>query len=291
MKPLLSYYGGKQRMVNKILPLIPKHINYVEPFAGGLSVLCAKPFPTVSSAIYYREIINDIDKNLINFYRCLQDPDKLKSLVQKIELSLFSKEDFILSKDMSVEDDVERARRYFVRVSQAFSGMWTGGWKFNVKGSNEAYVWLRRVERLPEFVERIRQVIIECDDAIRIIKKYDSPHTFFYVDPPYVGTRMDYDCYTVEEYQKLCGVLDGIKGSFLLSSYDNGLTPKHWEKFTFDTLNRSATYWKTSGKNVDIDDRRVEAVFRKFSDPSEEYRKIYSTPAFDCFQKHPWEVQ
>jgi hypothetical protein len=35
MKTPITYYGGKQRMIKHILPLIPPHKKYVEPFAGG----------------------------------------------------------------------------------------------------------------------------------------------------------------------------------------------------------------------------------------------------------------
>ena len=35
MKPALRYYGGKQGMLKYIMPLLPEHKVYVEPFCGG----------------------------------------------------------------------------------------------------------------------------------------------------------------------------------------------------------------------------------------------------------------
>lgn len=71
MKPLLSYYGGKQRLVSKILPYIEAipHTLYAEPFCGGAALLFAKPKRIVTNTDFYREAINDINKLVTNFYR------------------------------------------------------------------------------------------------------------------------------------------------------------------------------------------------------------------------------
>ena len=77
MKTPISYYGGKQKMLQHILPKIPSHILYVEPFFGGGAVFFAKP---ASDA----EIINDINNRLITFYRALKyDFDDLSALVDE----------------------------------------------------------------------------------------------------------------------------------------------------------------------------------------------------------------
>lgn len=61
LKTPISYYGGKQQMLRHILPLIPEHHLYCEPFLGGAAVFFGKrPAPV--------EIINDLNEELINFY-------------------------------------------------------------------------------------------------------------------------------------------------------------------------------------------------------------------------------
>jgi site-specific DNA-adenine methylase len=62
VKPCFAYPGGKTRLLDQILPLIPDHNRYIEPFAGGLAVLLAKPRAKV-------EVINDLDYEVANFYR------------------------------------------------------------------------------------------------------------------------------------------------------------------------------------------------------------------------------
>ena len=79
-----GYYGGKQRMVSKILPLIPKHTVYIEPFFGGGSVFFRKPYPAISDNSHYREVINDFDERAINFFRVLQDKNKFEILQHKL---------------------------------------------------------------------------------------------------------------------------------------------------------------------------------------------------------------
>lgn len=73
MKSPLSYYGGKQRMAKNIIPLIPQHTVYVEPFCGGATILFKKPWPNVTNTHHYREVINDLDNNLIYFFKTLRD--------------------------------------------------------------------------------------------------------------------------------------------------------------------------------------------------------------------------
>ena len=82
MKPAFSYYGGKQRQVPNILPLLPKHTVYVEPFSGGAAVFFGKPWPDVSDGTHYREILNDMDGRITNFYRVCQDTQKRDELLE-----------------------------------------------------------------------------------------------------------------------------------------------------------------------------------------------------------------
>jgi DNA adenine methylase len=69
---------------------------------------------------------------------------------------------------------------------------------------------------------RLQRVQIECCAALRIIGNRDTPETFFYLDLPYVGADQGhYDDYTRMDFDALLGLLEGIKGKFLLSSFRN----------------------------------------------------------------------
>jgi DNA adenine methylase len=64
--------------------------------------------------------------------------------------------------------------------------------------------------------------LIECCDALKIIRSRDTADAFFYCDPPYVGSDQGhYDGYTQEDFDCLLNLLASIKGKFLLSSFRN----------------------------------------------------------------------
>lgn len=62
MRTPLTYYGGKQRLAPQIVPLMPPHRVYLEPFAGGAAILFAKPRAE-------RETLNDADETVMRFWR------------------------------------------------------------------------------------------------------------------------------------------------------------------------------------------------------------------------------
>src|SRR6478672_667342 len=65
----ITWFGGKGLLARKIVPLFPPHHCYVEPFCGGASCLFAKsPSPV--------EVVNDVDGDIVNFFRVLRDPGK-----------------------------------------------------------------------------------------------------------------------------------------------------------------------------------------------------------------------
>jgi len=297
MKPVISYYGGKQRMSSKIVPLIPRHTVYAEPFCGGAAILFAKPWPKVTSNNHYREVINDHDKRLINFYQQLKDNGQ--ALVDALQLTLYSEYEHKIAKELDYENKLEAARRYYVNVQQSFANVIGGGWGRAVYGRNEAATWANKIAQLPDYLERMASVHIACDDALKIIKQWDSPQTFFYCDPPYPGTDCgSYEGYTLENFQSLVNTLDACQGSFLLSNYDQpeATIPADWERFEFEATassRRRVGYDRSKKADESNQNRkRTEVVWRRFNKVPvrEEIQKLYDSGAFDCFAKPTEEL-
>jgi DNA adenine methylase len=283
MKPPVSYYGGKQRIASRIVPLIPKHTVYVEPFAGGAAVLFAKPWPAVTNGDHYREVVNDTDGRLVNFYRMLRD--RGPELVAALQLTPFSEEEHQLAKDLDSGDELERARRYYVNISQSFSNTIGRGWSRNknAAGNNHPVIWTNKIGRLPQYLDRMSTVYISSTDAIKCIQQWDSPHTFFYVDPPYPGANQGhYKGYTYEDFFWLCDTLDKIQGSFVLSNYFNKLAPAHWERYDIQTT------MSASRQRDGTDRKRTEVLWRKLSTAPvrPEIQALYDSGKFDCFGGH-----
>jgi DNA adenine methylase len=296
MKPPISYYGGKQRMAHNIIPLIPRHAVYVEPFCGGATMLFGKPWPDVTNTDHYREVINDIDGRLVNFYQQLRDNGE--ELCRVLELTPYAEREYQLSirEGLNCDDKLEAARRYYVNIMMSFSKKLNGGWGRDVFSRNSGAVWMNKVKRLHDYVERMASVFISCNDALSVIKQWDSPQTFFYCDPPYPGTDCGhYKGYSVDDFKALVKTLDECQGSFILSNYEQeGVAiPCDWKRFEFDSVSSAkgrVGYDRSEKADESKQNRkRIEVVWRRFNrvPVREEIQKLYDSGAFDCFATKP----
>lgn len=101
------------------------------------------------------------------------------------------------------------------------------------------------------YKDRLKKVTIENNDVFKVIKAYDSPDAFFYLDPPYVSANQGhYSGYTADDFKKLLDVCSQLQGKFLLSSYPETQLFEYIEKFG----------WKSEKheKNLAVDGRRKE---------------------------------
>jgi len=212
----ITYYGGKQTMLPYILPLIPEHQLYVEPFFGGGAVFWAKQPTKV-------EIINDFNANVYNFYQVLKtDFQQLKTLVERTLVSREAyKHALVIYHSPFVFTPVERAWAFWYATNCGFSNQINNS-RITNNGKNVIALNNKIKEFNDIYSERLQTVQIENNDALSVIEHRDTPATFFYIDPPYVGADQGhYGGYTQEHFDALLSVLTKVKGKFLLSSYHN----------------------------------------------------------------------
>lgn len=245
---VFGWYGGKFSHLEWLLPLLPPAHHYCEPFAGSGAVLINRaPSPV--------ETYNDIDGEVVNFFRVLRDqPGELS---RAIALTPFSREEFhraiagLPANTPKANRALERARLFYVRARQARTGLaqtaTLGRWA-NCRDTSRAGMsgvvsrWLGGVEGLSEIGERLIRVQIENRPAADVIRLYDGPHTLFYCDPPYLhATRGDSKAYGFEMDEQahidLASVLHGCRGKVALSGYRNALMDrlyKGWRRFDAD---------------------------------------------------------
>jgi len=288
-----GYYGGKQRMVSKILPLIPKHTVYIEPFFGGGSVFFRKPYPAISNNSHYREVINDFDERAVNFFRVLQDKNKFEILQHKLFHTPYSQEEYSIAsrilKGLVESDDIGKAWAWFVQCQMSFSYKIFGGWGTNTHTTDLAKTWCNKLD-LKRFCDRLMSTYICCGDAIDCLKKFNSPQSFAYIDPPYIGTSCGhYTGYTEDQYKMLLDFLDHeFEGSFILSGYNTELANNYgWEKVEFKAINSSSGSVNVdkSVKHVRTNTERTEVLWvRGNTKPvREDIQKCYDSDKFDCF--------
>lgn len=180
----LKWFGGKFYLSDQILPL-PAHRQYVEVFGGGMSMLFAKERS-------YREVYNDVNDRLVNFWRVLQSqPYDLVLECQRIG-QLDSRALFLEYKEPS-PDSIEDAARFLYVNKLSFSGKNDAFHGKEDKGARAYDTFIHVLDRLQSISDRIQGVLIEQQDFRTIFKRFDDPDTIFYVDPPYVQGGDSYE--------------------------------------------------------------------------------------------------
>ncbi|MFC3243268.1 DNA adenine methylase [Gordonia humi] len=217
----------------------PEHRRYVEPFAGGLSVLLAKPRSR-------HEVVNDLDGNLMVFWRVLRDQPE--ELARACALTPHSREERALALDFDGElPDLERARRVWSALVQGRHGTLKGtGWRWDKK--SDAHPMPRRmsamVDRMDAVATRLRGVSLENRDALEVIADYgNDPATLLYVDPPYLArTRVSNyknEMGSVSAHRELATALVGCRSTVVMSGYADDLYDEvfsGWHRLEVDAV-------------------------------------------------------
>lgn len=271
MKPPFSYYGGKQRIVRHIIPHIPQHTIYVEPFCGAATLLFAKPNLKTGNNDDYREVINDIDNDILNFFNQLKYNGS--ELCRLLELSLFSQEEHRKAKNYKDDDELLKAYYFYINIMQSFSNIKNGSWGIAKFSKNLSETYKNKTETLKNYIERMRSIFISSEDALTCIKRWDSPQTFFYCDPPYPDTYQDYvKKFTQNNLNELIETLNNCEGSFILSCYNNDAVPHDWKKIEIETVCSCSNTAKNGHR-----EKRIECLWIREAKgvPRKEILQIY----------------
>lgn len=232
MKNLIAfgYYGGKFSHLDWLLPLLPTDgiTHYCEPFGGSAAVLLNRqPAPV--------ETYNDLDGDIGVFFKVLRE--QRDTLLDALACTPFSRAEYALACQNTGElSELERARRLYVRISQGFAQIpnaTPGRWGYVITQSRNdmggrVSSFYNGLDRLGEVAKRLLRVQIENEAAIKVIQRYDTPETLFYLDPPYTPdvcyVEMAYRfVMTLDEHRELLQVVKQCKGKVAISGYDNPL--------------------------------------------------------------------
>lgn len=278
VNPPLKWHGGKHYLASRIVALMPRHLHYVEPFAGGLSVLLARDpndprlqWGETSDTRGVSEVVNDLDGQLTNFWRVLRADETFDRFHRQVEVIPLSRTEWEQAhRNQSDGDPVADAVAFFVDCRQSRSGLRTGfsplTRRRTRRGMNgNASEWLSAVEGLPDVHARLIRVVVENMPAVDLIRREDEISTLFYCDPPYLhSTRAARKAYgqfemTEQEHRELLDVLLGCKGKIMLSGYPSALYDRKlsaWARHTFDMANHAS-----GAKNKD---RETEVLWCNF---------------------------
>ena len=259
----LKWWGGKHYLAKKIIDLMPRHLHYVEPYAGGLAVLLEKdPFDKSKywgSKGYEQgvsEVVNDINRELTNFWRVMQDEaafQKFKRLVEAMPFSQVEWQDAEGRQHPVKALDVAAAVAFFVRCRQSRAGGFNDFSTLSRRRTRrlqngEASAWWSCVDGLPAVHARLKRVVVLNQNALDVIRSQDGERTLFYLDPPYLpSTRASSGNYRHEmsedDHRKLLAVIKQCKGKVLLSGYPNPLYDRElsgWTRHDIQIDNKAA---------------------------------------------------
>lgn len=217
-------------MLRYILPVIPEHKIYVEPFFGGGAVFFSKP-PVKC------EVINDLNKEAMNFYYVAKVEHR--ALYRQVSTTLHSRSGYedakVIYANPHLFDEVKRATAFYTLANQSFSANFST-WGYDRVGTTTLKVKNKREAFNEAIAQRLGSATIECDNALKVIERYDTVGTFHYVDPPYFNSDCGhYGGYTSKDFEELLQLLKGVQGKFLLSSYPSELLTEYanangWEQ-------------------------------------------------------------
>lgn len=255
-RPALRYYGGKWKLAPWIISHFPAHKNYVEPCGGAASVLLQKPRSPL-------ETYNDLDGNVVNFFRVLRD--KPEELIHKIRLTPWARAEYDIAREFTqYGDEIERARRYFLRLWASMHGGTGRDTSITFRVTKHADhrtpnagMELFNLDFLYRTADRFRGVQIENDSALMVIDRYDNADTLHYFDPPYLTATRAHkgDTYGVEAsgtpfHIEAADLLRNAQGYVVISGYACDLYTELYEDYGWHRVDREAQT-NSGGKRIE----------------------------------------
>jgi len=226
-RALLKYFGGKWAIAPWILPYLPPHRVYVEPFGGAASILLRKPRSRI-------EIYNDLDEEIVNIFRVVQDPIMCQQLIRRLRRTPYSRREFELAFQAS-HNAIIRAQRAITRSYQSFhhESLFNprkrtfGDALHRSGGDGRSHGWVNYPRALVTISNRLRGVVIDCQPALKVIRAQDASDTLFFVDPPYMPSTRSKSGYrhemTEDEHFMLLETLRAAQGFVVLAGYPSSL--------------------------------------------------------------------
>jgi DNA adenine methylase len=229
-----GWLGSKSTMLDIILPNIPEHRHYIEPFCGTAIVYLHKRPARINT-------LNDIDGNIVNFFRVLQDRDKTRELLRRLRYTPWAKAEYkkaclLLSSNREI-DEITRAWAFYIAQNMSMKKSYYSdsqgknfGYTFHDRKVSAMYGGIvNKIRRLVENAQKLRQCQITNDDGVEVMQRFDHEEAFMFVDPPYLSTtvrsknKIYITEYNDELHYRLIDFVRNAKSKIMLAAYPNEL--------------------------------------------------------------------
>lgn len=191
-------------MVKQLVPLVPDHHTYVEPFIGSGAVFFGKQRAA-------REVINDLNPKISQAFNDLKG--LTKSELRDLESRKWIGKRTLYKKLLKSDPQrrVDRLYKFMYISIFSYGHKWGSGFNPGAEGQRTGLA-----SRLAAANDRMRGVIVHNGTYVPLMRQYDGPRSFFFLDPPYVGTdvAVGESKFDEVEFKK---ILDGLRGRFLVT--------------------------------------------------------------------------
>ncbi len=168
--------AGKSDLANRLVKWFPSHDTYVEPFAGSAVVFFAKE-PS------RREVLSDFDADIAAAFAAVKGLSK-GSLARLRSMDWTSHpRTFKRLKASKPSGPLAKLHRFLYLSKFSFS---RGRTSYDTTSRGKVTQVVRQLEKL---APRLADVIVRSGDWEPVVREFDGPGTFYFLDPPYVGTN------------------------------------------------------------------------------------------------------
>lgn len=260
----LKYYSAKVSMIADLYPLLPGQFDvYIEPFAGSAALFWQLKMNSNSNTRY---VLNDKESLLINFYEVFTT--KFEALKRLVSSTIHSESQHKISRELiksRAGDPVLLAWAFWLQCTLSFATEPGRGFAYSLKnGVNPTYVSNSKDLICQSCANRLEKATVFCRDFSKIPKLFDTPKSFWFVDPPYLGTHTGHYSWDKKSEIRLLEWLDTLKGNFMLCGFDNKYR-KVWRKgrgFEYLEIEKAArANRKRSGKT------KIETLTMNYKPP------------------------
>lgn len=256
MPKLIKYMGGDYRIADKIFKMMQKlkgeTTTFVEVFGGSGYIS-----QTEAKKLFKVIIYNDLDEYITSFYEILKErPNELHEILKILphskEVHNIIQQEFLTNKQM---DALIKAIVIFYLTNTSYSGVIKTSYGRSKK-CNEGLTLSKKIDSVLIASESWKNIQIDCLDFEECIKRYDSKHTFFYCDPPFLGNGRDFyriKNFDDKEADRLINCLNGIKGTYLLKITDDQLDA--YSKLNYRYINKFSYTVSAFGNKVYVESK------------------------------------
>jgi DNA adenine methylase len=248
---ILRRLGNKTRIAKEIIKYFPPHTTYVEPFFGAGGLFFNKP-----KAKY--NILNDLDSDVINLFNVILN--KKNEFLELLELTPYSSELFRYWSKNEEKEPLMKALRFVYLSNYGYLG--TNSILRTSIYNNSKRVAIRNLEETIKFLKDCSIQFTDYDfrksiKSVSFRRQSEIEKTFFYCDPPYLGTTNNYShSFTEQDCIDLFDILQDTGCKFAISEFDH--------PFILDQAKKRWLHVHVIGERQNLKNRQTEVLITNY---------------------------